>query len=325
VIAIEIREPGAPEVLIPVQRPVPVPQPNEVLIRVAAAGVNRPDVMQRKGWYPPPPGASDIPGLEVAGTVEALGVGVSDWRVGDQVCALVSGGGYAEYCSAPSPQCLPLPNGLDFTHAAALPETVFTVWTNMFERARLAPGETVLVHGGASGIGTTAIQLATAFGARVFATAGTEEKCAACLALGAEQAFNYRDTDFVVAANAATNGRGVDVVIDIVGGDYFQRNIDVLAMDGRLALIGHLKGPKSQINSVPLFTKRLTITASTLRPRSVAEKGALARSVREHVWPLVENGRVRIPVHATFPLQAAADAHRMMEESSHIGKIVLTN
>jgi putative PIG3 family NAD(P)H quinone oxidoreductase len=297
----------------------------DVLIKVAAAGVNRPDVMQRKGWYPPPPGASDIPGLEVAGTIEQVGGDVAGWRVGDQVCALVSGGGYAEYCSAPAPQCLPVPTGLNFTQAAALPETTFTVWTNMFERAHLTSGETVLIHGGTSGIGTTAIQLASAFGARVLVTAGSEEKCAACLALGADLAFNYHQVDWVAAAKGATGGRGVDVVIDIVGGDYFQKNLEVLGPDGRLSLIGHLKGPKSQINSVPMFTKRLTITASTLRPRSVAEKGLLAQAIRERVWPLVEAGRVQVPVHATFPLAHAADAHRMMEESTHIGKIVLLN
>jgi len=323
VIAIEIREPGGPEVLIPVERPRPLAGSQEVLIRVAAAGVNRPDVMQRKGWYPPPPGASKIPGLEIAGTVESIGPQVTQWQVGDQVCALVSGGGYAEYCAVPAAQCLTPPRGLDLQHAAALPETTFTVWTNVFERGRLAAGETILVHGGTSGIGATAIQLARAYRARVFTTAGSDEKCAACEQLGAERAFNYRNVDFVAATREATEGRGVDMVLDIVGADYFQRNLDVLAVDGRLVLIGQLGGPKALINTTPIFLKRLTITGSVLRSRSIAEKSAIAAAVREHVWPLIESGAVRIPVHATFPLRLAADAHRMMEESSHIGKIVL--
>jgi len=323
-IAIQIREPGNPEVLIPVERPRPAIRPDEVLIKVAAAGVNYPDVMQRKGWYAPPPGASDIPGLEVAGTIEEVGEQVENWHVGDRVCALVSGGGYAEYCSAPAVQCLPVPTGLTLTQAAAALETTFTVWTNIFERARLTKGETILVHGGSSGIGMTTIQLARVFGAKAFATAGSAEKCAACEAFGAERAFNYRDVDFVAATKEATGGRGVDVVLDIVGGDYFQRNLEVLAMDGRLILIGQLHGPKSQINTVPIFMKRLTITASTLRARSVAEKAAIARAVHQNVWPLIESGAVRVPVHATFPLRAAAQAHRVMEESSHIGKLVLT-
>lgn len=322
-IAIEIREPGGPEVLIPVERPRPLAGSQEVLIRVAAAGVNRPDVMQRKGWYPPPPGASKIPGLEIAGTVESIGPQVTQWQVGDQVCALVSGGGYAEYCAVPAAQCLTPPRGLDLQHAAALPETTFTVWTNVFERGRLAAGETILVHGGTSGIGATAIQLARAYRARVFTTAGSDEKCAACEQLGAERAFNYRNVDFVAATREATEGRGVDMVLDIVGADYFQRNLDVLAVDGRLVLIGQLGGPKALINTTPIFLKRLTITGSVLRSRSIAEKSAIAAAVREHVWPLIESGAVRIPVHATFPLRLAADAHRMMEESSHIGKIVL--
>jgi NADPH2:quinone reductase len=323
VIAIEIREPGGPEVLVPVQRPRPVVGPGDVLIKVAAAGVNRPDVMQRQGRYPPPPGAPDIPGLEVAGTIEEVGSAVTGWQIGDRVCALVSGGGYAEYCSAPAPQCLPPPAGLDLTHAAAIPETTFTVWTNLFERGRLQRDEVVLVHGGSSGIGTTAIQMARAFGARVFTTAGSAEKCAACLGLGAELAFNYRETDFVAGVRDATGGRGVDVVLDIVGGDYLQRNIDALAMDGRLVLIGQLGGYKSQINTTPVMRNRLTITGSTLRARSVPEKAVIARAVHQHVWPLLESGAVRVQVHATFPLNDAAGAHRMMEESSHIGKLVL--
>jgi NADPH2:quinone reductase len=323
VIAIEIREPGTPDVLTPVERPLPVVGPDDVLIKVCAAGVNYPDVMQRQGKYPAPAGASDIPGLEVAGTIAEIGTNVREWGPGDSVCALVPGGGYAEYCSTPAVQCLPIPKGLDFIHAAAIPETTFTVWTNLFERGRLANGETVLVHGGTSGIGTTAIQLARALGAHPFATAGSPEKCAACLALGAERAFNYRETDFVAAVRDATAGRGVDVVLDIVGGDYFQRNLEALAVEGRLVLIGQLGGWKSQVNTTPIFLKRLTITASTLRLRPVAEKGAIARALRERVWPLYESGAMHVPVHATFPLREAAEAHRTMEGRSHIGKLVL--
>lgn len=323
-IAIEIQGPGGPEMLTAAERPLPEIGDGDVLIKVAAAGVNRPDVMQRQGRYPPPPGASDIPGLEVAGIVERTGVSANGFRAGERVCALVSGGGYAEYCAAPVQQCLPVPKRMDLVHAAALPETVFTVWVNVFERGRLAAGETLLVHGGSSGIGTTAIQLAAARGARVLATAGSAAKCAACEALGAERAFNYREVDFVAAIREQTGGRGVDVVLDIVGGDYFQRNIEVLAMDGRLVLVGQLGGAKAQINTTPIFLKRLTITGSTLRARSVAEKGALARAVHQHVWPLLESGAVRVPVHATFPLRDAAEAHRVMEAGNHIGKLVLT-
>jgi NADPH2:quinone reductase len=323
-LAIEIREPGGPEVLVAAERPRPVPGPDDVLIKVDASGVNRPDVMQRRGLYPPPAGASDIPGLEVAGTVDDIGADVSGWRRGDRVCALVSGGGYAEYCVAPAVQCLPVPTGMSLVEAAGAPETTFTVWTNLFERGRLAPGETVLVHGGTSGIGTTAIQIARARGARVFTTAGSDEKCRAAEALGAERAFNYRDVDFVEALKEATDDRGADVVLDIVGADYFQRNLDALALDGRLVLIGQLGGHKAVINTTPIFRKRLTITGSVLRSRPVAEKGAIAGEVRRHVWPLLESGALKIPVHATFPLRDAAEAHRLMEASSHIGKIVLT-
>lgn len=310
--------------LTPVERPRPAIGTQDVLIKVAAAGVNRPDIMQREGRYPPPPGAPDIPGLEVAGSIEEVGAEVREWRVGDLVCALVSGGGYAEYCAAPASQCLPVPRGMDLIHAAAVPETFFTVWTNVFERGRLARGESILVHGGSSGIGTTAIQLSRVFGARVFATAGSADKCAACEALGAERAFNYRETDFVAAVKDATGGRGVDVVLDMVGGDYLQRNIESLAMDGRLVLIGQLGGANARINTVPVLQRRLTITGSTLRARSVAQKAAIAKAVHEHVWPLVESGAVRVVVHRTFPLRAAAEAHRMMEAGSHIGKLVLT-
>jgi NADPH:quinone reductase len=323
-IAIAIREPGGPDVLTPVERPLPEVGPGDVLIRVAAVGVNRPDVMQRQGKYPPPPGAPDIPGLEVAGTIEQVGGEVAGWRIGDEACALVSGGGYAEYCSAPAAQCLPVPAGLSLTHAAAIPETTFTVWSNLFDRGRLREGETVLVHGGTSGIGTTAIQLARAFGATVFATAGSAEKCAACTALGADGAFNYRESDFVEEVRRATGGRGVDVVVDVVGGDYLQRNLEVLGMDGRLLLIGQLGGHKSQISTTPIFRKRLTITGSVLRPRPVAEKAGIARAVHQHVWPLIESGAVRVLVHATIPLRQAAEAHRIMERSEHIGKLVLT-
>jgi NADPH2:quinone reductase len=322
-IAIEIARPGGPDVLVPVERPKPSPGAGEVLIQVAAAGVNRPDAMQRAGHYPPPPGASDIPGLEVAGTIVDVGSDVHEWRAGDSVCALVAGGGYAEYCVAPALQCLPVPRGCDLEHAAAIPEAFFTVWTNLFDRGRLKAGESVLIHGGTSGIGTTAIQLARAFGARVFATAGSAEKCAACERLGAERAINYRDTDFVAAVRETTGGRGVDVVLDIVGGDYVPRNIEVLAVEGRLVQIALQAGSTAQLNMVPLLVKRLTITASTLRARSVQEKGVVAAAVRANVWPLLESGAVKTIIHATFPLRAAADAHRLLESSLHIGKIVL--
>ena len=322
-IAIEIRQPGEPDVLTAVERPRPSIGPEDVLIKVAAAGVNRPDVMQRQGRYPPPPGASDIPGLEVSGAIEEAGSNVHDLRIGDRVCALVSGGGYAEYCAAPAPQCLPIPRGVDLIHAAAIPETTFTVWTNMVERGQLTRGEAVLIHGGSSGIGTSAIQIAKALGARVFATAGSAEKCAACEALGAERAMNYRETDFVAAVREATGGAGVNLVVDMVGGDYLQRNIESLAMDGRLVQIGQLGGPKAQINMIPVLQRRLTVTGSTLRARTVAQKAAIAQAVRQHVWPLFESGDVRVIVHATFPLRHAAEAHRVMESSAHIGKLVL--
>ena len=322
-LAIEISAPGPPEVLRPAERPVPEPRAGEVLIKVRAAGVNRPDLMQREGKYPPPPGASDIPGLEVAGTIESVGSDAGRWRGGDRVCALVSGGGYAEYVAAPAPQCLPIPRPLDFVAAAGIPETFFTVWTNVFERGRLQPSESILVHGGASGIGTTAIQLARAFGSTVFATAGTAEKCAACERLGATRAINYREADFVAAVRDATGGRGVDVVLDIVGGDYVARNVEVLAMDGRLVQIGVIGGSRAPLNLVPMLQRRLTLTGSTLRPRSVAEKGAIARALRERVWPLLDAATIAPVVHATFPLRSAAEAHRVMEADTHIGKLVL--
>jgi putative PIG3 family NAD(P)H quinone oxidoreductase len=321
---VEISAAGGPDVLRAVQRPVPAPAPGEILVEVAAAGVNRPDVLQRLGRYDPPPGASDLPGLEVAGRVAALGEGVYGWAPGEPVCALVAGGGYARYCPVPAPQCLPLPRGVDMVTAAALPECVFTVWTNVFERGQLQPGETFLVHGGSSGIGTTAIQLARAMGARVFATAGTPEKCRSCEALGAERAVDYRSEDFVEVVRAATGGRGVDVVLDMVGGDYVARNIDLLAPDGRHVSIAFLLGPKVTLNLVPVMTKRLILTGSTLRARPVAEKGRIAEAVRHKVWPLVEAGVFRPQVFRTFPLAAAAEAHRLMETSTHTGKIVLT-
>ena len=323
-IAIEIREPGEPDVLVPVERPRPAPGAGEVLIKVAAAGVNRPDVFQRRGRYPPPPGASDIPGLEVSGTIDMLGPDVTAWQVGDAVCALVTGGGYAEYCVAPAPQCLPVPCGMDVVTAAAIPETFFTVWTNVFQRGRLQPTESILVHGGSSGIGTTAIQLAKAKGARVFATAGSPEKCAACERLGAERAVNYRDADFVAFVRDVTGGRGVDVVLDMVGGDYFARNIDALAVEGRLVEIATLQGVKAEVNIQTIMQRRLTITGSTLRARPVADKAAIAAELRQHVWPLLESGAVKPIIHATFPLRQAADAHRVMESSAHIGKLLLT-
>jgi len=321
--AIEIARVGGPEVLTPARRPMPQPQAGEILIKVAAAGVNRPDILQRTGGYAPPPGASDIPGLEVAGTVAALGTGVSGWKLGDAVCALVAGGGYAEYCAAPAPQCLRVPKGLDLIQAAGLPETFFTVWTNVFDRGRLKAGESFLVHGGSSGIGTTAIQLAHAFGARVFTTAGSAEKCAACRALGADLAIDYRTEDFVAAIGGATEGRGVDVILDMVGGEYVKRNLKILAVEGRLVQIAFLQGSTVELNLAQLMVKRQTLTGSTLRPRSVAEKGAIADSLKEKVWPLLDSGRIKPLVHATFPLADAAGAHRLMETSAHIGKIVL--
>jgi len=303
---------------------MPEPGSGEVLIRVAAAGINRPDVMQRKGSYPPPPGASDLPGLEVAGTVEHVGAGVTEWRGGDAVCALLAGGGYAEYCVAPAAQCLPVPKGLSAVEAAALPETYFTVWTNVFDRGRLQPGETALVHGGTSGIGTTAIQLATAFGSHVLATAGSDEKCRACERLGAERAINYRTEDYVEAVKRLTGGRGVDLILDIIGAPYLDRNLRALAIDGRLVQIGVMGGSETQIDLRRILARRLTLTGSTLRPRSVEEKGAIAADLLREVWPLLEAGRVRPVIYKTLALRDAAEAHRLMESSEHIGKVVLT-
>jgi NADPH2:quinone reductase len=315
---------GGPEVLVPAQGPVPRPRPDEVLIRVLAAGVNRPDVSQRKGEYPPPPGASPIIGLEVAGEVVAAGAEAAPWKAGDRVCALTNGGGYAEYCTAPAAQCLPWPRGADAPRAAALPETFFTVWANLFGHGRLAAGETVLVHGGTSGIGVTAIGLAKAFGARVFATAGSAEKCRACLDLGADAAIDYRTQDFAEEVKRLTDGKLLDVVLDMVGGAYFQRNLRCLRMDGRLVLIAFLGGHEAERADLrPIMLRRLTVTGSTMRPRTTAEKGAIAAALRERVWPLLDEGRCAPPIHRVFPLAEAASAHALMESSAHVGKIVL--
>ena len=321
--AIEITEPGGPEKLAPTRRPVPQPAAGEVLIQVAAAGVNRPDCLQRQGSYPPPPGASDLPGLEVAGTVVALGEGVTDWRIGDAVCALLTGGGYAEYCVAPAPQCLPVPAGLTLQQAAALPETFFTVWSNVFDRARLQPGESLLVHGGTSGIGTTAIQLAKALGSRVFTTVGGSEKVQPCLDLGAERVINYREEDFVQVIKEVTNNKGVDVILDMVGGDYVQRNLSALAVEGRLVFIAFLRGAKVELNLAPVMMKRLTITGSTLRARPVAHKAPIATALRETVWPLLASGAIRPLIDRVFPLSEAAAAHALMESNRHVGKLLL--
>lgn len=321
--AIEIATPGGPEMLRMTQRPTPKPGPGEVLIKVEAAGVNRPDVVQRQGNYPPPPGVTDIPGLEVAGSVIAVGAQPNGIKEGDKVCALLAGGGYAEYAAAPAAQCLKLPRGVSMLEAAAIPETYFTVWDNLFTRGRLAKGETVLIHGGSSGIGTTAIQLAHAIGARIFATAGSKEKCAACEKLGAARAFNYREQDFLEEVKRETNGRGVDVVLDIVGGAYFAKNLDALATEGRLIIIATQQGAKAELPIFKMMLKRLTIAGSTLRARTVAEKGVIAQALREKAWPLIEAG-AKPRIYATFPLAQAAEAHKLMESSAHIGKIVLT-
>ena len=321
---VEIAAPGGPEQLRLAVRPVPQPGAGEVLIHVAAAGVNRPDVVQRQGHYPAPPGASDLPGMEVAGTIAALGPEVSGWRLGEQVTALLAGGGYAEYAVAAAPLCLPIPQGLSLIEAAALPETYFTVWTNVFERGGCKPGDTVLIHGGTSGIGTTAIQLATVLGAKVFATAGTPEKARFCEKLGAVRGIDYRNEDFVEVTRQATEGRGLDVILDMVAGSYVQRNIEAAAVEGRIVVIAVQGGAKADIKVNMLMMKRLTLTGSTLRPRTVAQKGAIAAAVHKNVWPLLSSGRVKPIIHATFPLADAAQAHRLMESSSHVGKIMLT-
>ncbi|WP_303981387.1 NAD(P)H-quinone oxidoreductase [Dongia mobilis] len=322
--AIEISSFGGPEVLRPAKRPLPQLGPDEVLIKVAAAGINRPDILQRTGGYAPPPGASDLPGLEVAGEIVAVAAGVSAWHVGDKVAALVAGGGYAEYCAAPAQQCLAVPKGFDMIHAAALPETFFTVWTNVFERGGLKAGETFLVHGGSSGIGTTAIQLAHQFGAKVITTVGSDEKAASCKDLGADIAINYRKADFVAEVLGATDKKGVDLILDMVGGDYINRNLSCLGMDGRLVMIAFLQGAKAEVNFAQVMVKRQTITGSTLRPRSVAQKAGIARALKTEVWPLLDAGKVKPLIYKTFPLKDAAEAHRLMESSAHTGKIVLT-
>jgi NADPH:quinone reductase len=321
--AIAIRVPGGPEELVPERRPLPRLADGEVLVKVKAAGVNRPDVMQRQGLYPPPAGATDIPGLEIAGEVVALGPGAARWKLGDEVMALVVGGGYAEYCAAHESHALPLPRGLTPIEAAAIPETFFTVWHNAFERGRLRAGETLLIHGGSSGIGTTAIQLAKAFGARVVTTAGSAEKCDACRRLGADVAVNYRAQDFVAATKAATDGKGADVVLDMVGGDYIERNYEAAAVEGRIVQIAVQGSPKATVDFRRIMLKRLTHTGSTLRARSVPDKGAIAHAVERHVLPLIAAGKVRPVIDSTFPLAQASAAHARMEASAHIGKIVL--
>jgi NADPH2:quinone reductase len=321
---IAIRQPGGPEMLVPEQRPVPQPGEGELLVRVAAAGVNRPDVFQRMGNYPPPKGVTDIPGLELAGEVVALGPNTKRWKVGDKVTALVAGGGYAEYCIVPEPQALPIPNGFSMVEAAAMPETFFTVWHNMFERGRLAAGESVLIHGGSSGIGTTAIMLAKAFGARVFTTAGSKEKCDACVKLGVDIAINYKTEDFVAVTKAATKDAGVNVILDMVGGDYIDRNYDAAAIEGRICQIAFLGSAKANVNFRPMLAKRLTHTASGLRPRSVADKGKMAQALEEKVWPHLNAGRCKPIIDSTYPAAEASKAHARMESSEHIGKIVLT-
>ena len=321
---VEIGEPGGPEVLKTGTRPLPRPGPGEVLIKVAAAGVNRVDTFQRLGKYPVPDGATDLLGLEIAGEVVAGDDAAAKWTVGNRVCALVAGGGYAEYCPVHASHCLPIPKGLDLVQAASLPETYFTVWTNVFERAALKPGETLLVHGGSSGIGVAAIQLANALGSPVAVTTGNAEKCAACRSLGADLAVNYRTDDFVAAVREFTRDKGVDVILDMVGGDYVARNMEALAIEGRLVHIAFLEGSRVEVDLRQMMVKRLAITGSTLRPLAVKRKAAIAAALRERVWPLIEAGRIKPVVHATFPLAQAAQAHRLMESSAHIGKIMLT-
>lgn len=320
---VEVTKPGGAEALEFAERPLPAVAPDELLVKVTAAGVNRADVMQRQGNYPQPPGASDVLGLEVSGRVAAVGKDVSGWGVGDGVCALLAGGGYAEFCAVPARQCLPIPRGIELIDAAALPEVVLTVWTNVFERANLREGETLVVHGGSSGIGTMAIQLATALGSRVFVTAGSAEKCAACEALGAELAVNYRENDFLEVIREAAGKPGVDVILDMVGQAYLEPNISLLNSEGRLVLIALMSGAQSEINLGDLMVKRLTVTGSTLRARSVDEKGAVVDAVRKQVWPLIETGLVHPVVYRRFPFSQVADAHRLLETSSHIGKLLL--
>jgi NADPH2:quinone reductase len=321
--AIAIKTPGGPEALVPEERPVPTPRPTDILVRVRAAGVNRPDVMQRQGKYPPPPGAPDIPGLEIAGEVTAVGASVKRWKVGDAVTALVPGGGYAEYALADESNALPVPKGFSFVEAAALPETFFTVWHNMMERGRLKSGETVLIHGGSSGIGTTAIMLAKAFGATVIVTAGSAEKCAACKKLGADVAINYKTEDFVAKTKEATAGRGADLILDMIGGDYVDRNYDAAAVEGRIVQIATQEGFKVTLNLLKIMQKRLTHTGSTLRPRPVADKAVIARALEERAWPLLSAGKIKPVIDSVYPLTKASEAHARMDSSAHVGKIVL--
>jgi len=323
-LAIEVKTPGGPEALVSCERPMPVPGAAEVLIKVVAAGINRPDVFQRQGNYAPPPGASDIPGLEVSGEIVSGDLAGSPFKVGDKVCALVAGGGYAEYCVAPTAQCLPVPTGLSMVQAAGLAETYFTVWSNVFDRGGLAKGEALLVHGGASGIGTTAIQLATAMGNKVYATVGSDERVAAVEALGAVKGINYKTQDFVEQIKSLTNKKGVDVILDMVAGDYIERDIKCLADDGRIVIIATLGGSRSGFNSSELMRRRLTITGSTLRPRPVAFKAAIAQKLQAHVWPLLASGQIKPIIHATMPLTDASKGHAMMEAGEQIGKIILT-
>ncbi len=321
---IEVPEAGDADAMTVGTRPVPTPGPDDVLIKVAAAGVNRPDVFQRAGAYPPPPGATDLLGLEVAGTIVAVGDAVTDWSVGNDVCALTPGGGYAEYCITPAAHCLPIPKGYDMVQAGSLPETFFTVWHNVFQRGGLKAGETFLVHGGSSGIGTTAIQLAKQFGATVITTAGSDEKCKACEELGADLAINYREQDWPAVVKEFTGKKGVDLILDMVGGDYVQKNLSCLAWDGRIVNIAFLKGSKVEVNLALFMIKRQTMTASTLRPQSDEDKAVMARELREQVWPLLDEGKIRSMVYKTFPLAEVSEAHRLMESSAHIGKIMLT-
>ncbi|PTQ80513.1 putative PIG3 family NAD(P)H quinone oxidoreductase [Nitrosospira multiformis] len=322
-LVIEIHHPGGPEVLAPASHPVPKLGPGEILIKVAAAGVNRPDILQRRGLYPPPPGSSEIPGLEVAGEIVGSGEGATRFKLGEKVCALVAGGGYAEYCAVHENNALPIPSGLDMIEAAALPETFFTVWTNLFQRGKLKSGETVLIHGGTSGIGTTATMLAKAFGAVILTTAGSEEKCRACVALGADFAINYRTQDFVEEVRKFTDGKGVDVILDIVAGDYVARNYKAAALNGRIIQIGIQNGAARELNLMPMLAKRLTHTGSTLRSRTVAEKAQIAQELERQVWPLLHQGKIKPQIFKTFRLEEAAEAHALMESGAHIGKIVL--
>ncbi len=320
---VDISQPGDATVLEIRERPIPKPANGEILIKVAAAGLNRADIMQRNGHYPPPPGASDLLGLEVSGSIAALGPDVDQLSVGDEVCALLAGGGYAEYCTAPATSCLPIPKSLNIIESAAVPETFFTVWTNVFMRGRLTKGERFLIHGGTSGIGTTAIQLANTFGAEVYATAGSAEKCETCIELGATVAINYRESDFEEQIKAKTDGKGVDLILDIMGGSYFKKNLSCLAMEGRLVIIATQGGLKSELNVLPIMLKRLTVTGSTLRPRTAEQKAEIAQELKAYAWPLLDTGQVKPVIDSIFPMQKIRDAHERLESGSHIGKIIM--